>query len=209
MTVHPIHGVGSPALPAASPAQAGAAAGAGAHRPHDLVDVSPAAALLRRLDAVLRESPARFQAVTARTGARLRAQAPAAEPHQAAALSRLAERFLAASQAGSAAPLVAEHAAPHPPQGAAPGPGPGAPNPAALAALAAAAAAPPRPARRVDRAAYRAKVERAGGEASDGAEAGGGLLGALLSAVAGAVEAALDAALAETASPGGGAAPAP
>jgi len=193
MTIHPIHGVGSPAHPGAAPAAPGVAAGA--PRPHDQVEVSPAAVLLRRLDAVLRESPARFQAVTAAVAERLRGQAPQAEPHQALAAARLAERFLAASRAGATAPLVAEHGAPHGPPAA---PGQGAPNPAALAALAAAAAAAPaRPARPVRRAAYRAKVERAGGEASDGAEPGGGLLGALLAAAAGLVEEALDAVLRE------------
>ncbi|MCM2334965.1 MAG: hypothetical protein NDI82_13610, partial [Anaeromyxobacteraceae bacterium] len=85
MTIHPIHGVGSPAHPGAAPAAPGVAAGA--HRPHDQVDVSPAGALLRRLDAVLRESPARFQAVTAAVAERLRGQPPA-EPHQALAVAR-------------------------------------------------------------------------------------------------------------------------
>lgn len=199
MPIHPIHGVGSPAQPGAAPAVPGVAAGS--HRPHDLVDVSPAAALLRRLDAVLRESPERFRAVTARVAERLGAQAPRAEAHQAQALARLSERFLAASQAGSAGPLVAEHGQPRPAPAALPGLG--VPNPAALAALAAAAAAAPaRRARPALRVAYRAKVERAGGEASDGSEPGGGLLGALLSAAAGLVEEALDAVLREAPPPG-------
>lgn len=203
MTVHPIHGVGSPAQPASAPAAPGV--GAGAHRPTDLVEVSPAAALLRRLDALLRESPDRFRAVTARVAERLGGQAPAAEPHQALALTRLAERFAAASQAGSPAPLVAEQAAARSPRLAAPpAAGSGTPNLAAASAVAVTASAPPpRPARRAGGAAYREKVERAGGHAAEG-EPGGGHLGALLAAVAGVVEAVLDAALREPPPEGAG-----
>jgi hypothetical protein len=205
MTVHPIHGVGSAAQPGAAAAVPGVAAGA--HRPTDSVEVSAAAALLRRLDALLHESPARFRAVTASVAGRLGEQAAAAEPRRALVLSRLAERFGAASREGSPSPLVAEHAAPaRPPPAAAPGASPGAAGPpsavpasAALAAAAlAAGSAASKPARAVSRSAYRARVERAGGQAADADEPGGGLLGTLLSSAAGLVEAALAAALEES-----------
>lgn len=197
MPVAPIHGVGSPPPSGAAAAAPGGAAGL--HRPTDLVDVSPAGVLLRRLDALLHESPERFRAVTAGVAGRLGEQARAAEPQRALLLTQLAARFGAAAAAGSPAPLAAEVAAatPRPPAGTALAvpQGGAAPVTAALAAAAASAGAAPRPVRAPLRANYRGRAARAGGPGATGGEPGGGLLGALLSALAGVVDAALEAAL--------------
>ncbi len=229
MTFHPIHGAEHPPPTAGGAAVAGAAPSLphGAHQPTDSVQVSAAAALMRQLDGLVQASPARFQAVMVLVAARLSARAEA-EPHRAAPLAQLAERFSAAALAGSPAPLAADPIAvtrplaaegPGPGQAAArtvlqastvaPSPGSALPTTAMLAAAAmTGAAAKQEPRRTLGRAAYRPAHAGGPGPGAGAGEQLGGILGALLGAVTGVVEAAIDAALAEVpeqARPEGGA----
>lgn len=211
MTFHPIHGAEQPAPAAGAHPTPGVppARPEGAHQPTDTVQLSAAAALMRRLDALAQESPARFLVVMARVASRLTAQA-AVEPRHALALGQLAERFAAAAQTGTPAPLVAASLVAAGAEGPRPIPfGPGAPSAAgtaqataaalADAALVAGAASQREPVRPRRRSPYRpgpASAPPADQEAG-AAAGGGGILGALLGAVTGVVEAAIDAVLLE------------